>query len=409
MQSDEGFIITDVYLGLRQRAHVTIAVSRDFDGNYAVLKATLDPDRIFDNMSSLGGASEVSISIVNQSGVYQLVTPHIGTPLEASSFVPPASPAQGAREVNIGGKSFNYAYSWIPLADWALIVQPSPEMHPEGFFSGPLKKLFIIAIPLVLLMTWAVFNRANRSVALQMEADRSRIQLEHAAKLASVGELAAGIAHEINNPLAVINEEAGLIKDLMNPELGKVSPPEELIPHLDTIERSVFRCRDITHKLLGFVRKSEVELKSHDLGKIIDGVVDGFLGKKAEVSNVTVVREYDEAASPIGTDANQLQQVLLNLINNAIDALEGKPGKITIRTFLRAGQICISISDTGKGITSEQLGKIFLPFYTTKEVGKGTGLGLSVSYGIVTNLGGDIEVMSRVGKGSTFTIVLPKS
>jgi two-component system NtrC family sensor kinase len=295
------------------------------------------------------------------------------------------------------------------MAGWALIVQPLDETDSDGFFGGPLKRLFLIAIPLVLLMTWAVFNRANRSVALQMEADRSRIQLEHAAKLASVGELAAGIAHEINNPLAVINEEAGLIKDLMNPELGKVSPPEELIPHLDSIERSVFRCRDITHKLLGFVRKSEVELKSHDLGKIIDGVVDGFLGKKAEVSNVKIIREYDEAASTIGTDANQLRQVLLNLINNAIDALEEKPGKITIKTFVRAGQICIAISDTGKGITSEQLGKIFLPFYTTKEVGGGTGLGLSVSYGIVTNLGGDIEVMSRVGQGSTFTIVLPKS
>jgi two-component system NtrC family sensor kinase len=158
---------------------------------------------------------------------------------------------------------------------------------------------------------------------------------------------------------------------------------------------------------LGFVRKREVELKSHDLGKIIDGVVDGLLGKKAEVSNIEIVRDYGAATSPISTDANQLQQVLLNIINNGIDALEDKPGQITIRAVREEGTVRIAISDTGKGMTKEQLGKIFLPFFTTKPVGKGTGLGLSVSYGIVKNLGGDIEVKSRAGQGSTFTVVLP--
>ena len=332
-QTNAEFIITDIYLGFRQRPHFTIAVSRDFNGNYAVLKATLAPEKIYDYMSSLKGAGEVSISIVNQDGYYQLVTPHIGTPLESSSFVPPVEPGLGAQEINIGGSTFNYAYSWIPMADWALIVQPSPQSQPDGFLSGPQQRLFLIAIPLVLLLTWAIFNRANKLVALQMEADRTRLQLEHAAKLASVGELAAGIAHEINNPLAVINEEAGLIKDLMNPEFGQPSGTDELLPHLDTITKSVFRCRDITHKLLGFVRKDEVELRSYDLGKVIDGVVDGLLGKRPAVSNIEIVRNYGDRISEIETDANQLQQVLLNIINNAIDALEGQSGRIVIRTF----------------------------------------------------------------------------
>jgi len=406
-QTEEEFIITDIYLGFRQRPHFTIAVSRYFSGSYAVLRATLDPEKIYDYMSSLEGSSEVSISIVNQDGYYQLVTPHIGTPLETSSFVPPTEPSLGAQEVEIAGSTFHYAYAWIPMADWALIVQPSPGSQPEGFFSGPQQRIFLVAIPLVILLTWAIFNRANRLVELQLEADRTRLQLEHAAKLASVGELAAGIAHEINNPLAVINEEAGLIKDLMNPELGEPAGCEELIPHLSTIEKSVFRCRDITHKLLGFVRKSEMEMKNHDLGKVIDGVVDGLLGKKAAVSNIEIVRNYGPGTSPVHTDSNQLQQVLLNIINNGIDALEGQTGQITIKTFVRGQRICISISDTGKGMTKEQLGKIFLPFFTTKQVGKGTGLGLSVSYGIVKNLGGDIEVRSQPGQGSTFTILLP--
>jgi len=406
-ESNEKFIITDIYLGFRQRPHFTIAVSRDFDDGYAVLRATLDPEKIYDYMSSLEGASEVSISIVNNDGYYQLVTPHIGTPLEASSFVPPIEPALGAQEIKIGRSSFHYAYSWIRMADWALIVQPSLQSQPDSFFSGPQQRLFLIAIPLVLLLTWTIFNRANKLVALQMETDRTRLQLEHAAKLASVGELAAGIAHEINNPLAVINEEAGLVKDLMNPELGPPASTEELVSHLDTISRSVFRCRDITHKLLGFVRKDEVELRSYDLGKVIDGVVDGLLGKRPAVSNIEIVRDYGGRISEIETDANQLQQVLLNIINNAIDALEGKPGRIVIRTFARAKKVCIAISDSGMGIAAEQMSNIFMPFFTTKEVGKGTGLGLSVSYGIVKNLGGDIEVESSVGEGSTFTIVLP--
>ena len=406
-ETNEEFIITDIYLGFRQRPHFTIAVRREFNGTYAVLRATLDPEKIYDYMSSLEGASEVSISMVNEDGYYQLVTPHIGTPLETSSFVPPDEPRLGAQEIEIEGSSFDYAYSWLRMADWALIVQPTEQHRSRSFVSGPQWRLFLIAIPLVLLLTWAIFNRANKLVTLQMEADRTRLQLEHAAKLASVGELAAGIAHEINNPLAVINEEAGLIEDLINPEFGPTTETEELLPHLHTITKSVFRCRDITHKLLGFVRKEEVELRSYDLGKVIDGVVDGLLGKRPAVSNIEIVRNYSSQISEIETDANQLQQVLLNIINNAIDALEGQPGRIAIRTFARAKKVCIAVSDSGMGITAEQMSNIFMPFFTTKEVGKGTGLGLSVSYGIVKNLGGDIEVQSKVGEGSTFTILLP--
>lgn len=406
-QTNEEFIITDIYLGFRQRPHFTIAVRRDFNGTYAVLRATLDPEKIYDYMSSLEGASEVSISIVNKDGYYQLVTPHNGTPLEASSFVPPYEPRLGSQEIEIGASSFEYAYSWLRMADWALIVQPTEQLRSRGFISGPQRRLFLVAIPLVLLLTWTIFNRASKLVALQVEADRTRLQLEHAAKLASVGELAAGIAHEINNPLAVINEEAGLIEDLMNPEFGPPAGTQDLLPHLNTITKSVFRCRDITHKLLGFVRKDEVELRSHDLSEVIDAVVGGLMGKRLSVSNIEIVRNYSSQISDIETDANQLQQVLLNIINNAVDVLEGQPGRIAIRTFARAEEVCIAISDTGTGMTAEQMGKIFMPFYTTKEVGKGTGLGLSVSYGIVKNLGGDIEVQSSVGEGSTFTIVLP--
>ncbi|UCF36381.1 MAG: ATP-binding protein [Acidobacteriota bacterium] len=402
----DDFIITDIYLGFRQRPHFTIAVRRSVANRQYILRATLDPERIYAYIRSLEGDGEVFLSIVNTVGAYQLVTPHIGTLLERSSIVPPTEPRMGTQEIDLEGEAIFYAYTWLRMADWALIVQSARE-GPYDLLSGSNLYLALVTTPLVLLITLAAFNRASKLVELQREADRTQAQLEHASKLASVGELAAGIAHEINNPLAVINEEAGLIKDLMNPEFGEPTPPQKLIPYLNTIEESVLRCRDITHKLLAFVRKTNIELRPIQVEAVIDEVVDGLLAHELAVSNIHIHKRYSPAPLEISTDPNQLQQVMLNLLNNAVDALEGRPGTITIRTERGRKRVRISVTDTGKGMSEEQIGKIFLPFYTTKEVGKGTGLGLSVSYGIIKGLGGEIEVESRKGVGSTFTIILP--
>ena len=140
---------------------------------------------------------------------------------------------------------------------------------------------------------------------------------------------------------------------------------------------------------------------------VIDGVIDGLLGNEIEVSNLKVVRNYDPALPPLITDANQLQQVILNIVNNARDAIGSNPGEIVIATSRRGSRMVVSIRDNGGGMTPEVLEKLFVPFFTTKEVGRGTGLGLSVSYGIVRNLGGEIEVESIAGEGSTFKLVLP--
>jgi two-component system NtrC family sensor kinase len=125
------------------------------------------------------------------------------------------------------------------------------------------------------------------------------------------------------------------------------------------------------------------------------------------VSKISIDRQYDRSLSKLRTDANQLQQVILNIVNNAADAIGDKAGRITIKTMERGKNIVIAIGDTGCGMTPDQLEKVFLPFFTTKEVGKGTGLGLSVSYGIIRGLGGEIEVESTKDAGTTFRIVLP--
>lgn len=404
-EKPDNFVITDIYLGFRQQPHFTIAVSRVIDGQYIVLRATLSPEKLSDYISALEGSSEVFTSIVNKAGFYQVVTPHIGTPLETSSIVPPEAPRLGTDRVNLEGTSLTYAYSWLRTADWALTVQWSSP-RAGGLLSGHGILIIAVSVVCVLLIFLIIINRARKLVDLQMESDRNRAQLEHAAKLASVGELAAGIAHEINNPLAVISEEAGLIKDLMNPEFGYPVTNAELIPHLDNISESVFRCRDITRKLLKFVRRTEIDLQQHDIHRLIDGVVDGLLGHEMAVSNIEIIRRYDRNIPRIITDGNQLQQVVLNIINNSVDAIQG-PGTITVTTSCDNDMIHVGLADTGKGISPDQLDKIFLPFYTTKDVGKGTGLGLSVSFGIIRSLGGEIAVESTVGGGSTFTIKLP--
>jgi two-component system NtrC family sensor kinase len=400
------FIVTDIYAGFRQKPHFTIAVSRVTRLGFVVLRATLDPERINRYISSIEGSAEVLTSIVDREGRYQLVASSVGDPLTDAPFVPSQSPRQGAVRVDIGGNPVTYGYSWLNTVDWSLLVRRDTPTD-RGFYSGFPMKIIGFSAAAILIGFFVIVNRAKKRVELQHETDNSRAQLGHAAKLASVGELAAGIAHEINNPLAAINEEAGLMKDLMDPAFGEPVDPKELIPYLDSIHESVFRCRDITRKLLGFVRRTEMDFKVHNIHELIDDVVDGLLGREMEVSNIEVVRRYDESIPEIVTDGNQLRQVFLNILNNAIDAMEGKPGRVTISTEPIDGKVCIGLADTGKGMSQQQLNNIFVPFYTTKEVGKGTGLGLSVSYGIIKNLGGKIEVHSRLGEGSTFTIRLP--
>ena len=191
----------------------------------------------------------------------------------------------------------------------------------------------------------------------------------------------------------------------MNPEFATNTTFKDLDPHIQNIRDATFRCRDITGKLLSFVRKGDIELKHHNVHSLLNEIVDDFIGHEMFVSNIEIIKKYCDEIPEILTDGNQLKQVFLNIINNAADAIT-PPGKIIISTSIGTNSINVEIADTGKGISQENVDKIFLPFFTTKEVGKGTGLGLSVSYGIIKNLGGKIDVKSILGIGTTFTISL---
>ena len=252
---------------------------------------------------------------------------------------------------------------------------------------------------------------AHQQVEAEREAEMAG-QLAHAAKLAAVGELAAGIAHEVNNPLAIITEKVGLIQDLKDPQWGGELTDEELAEHLGDINEAAFRARDITRKLLAFVRQAEVTCEDCTVQSIVDEVVDDLLGSELQTSRIAVVKEYADDVPRIHVDRNKLLQVVLNLVKNAFDAMDVSNRSETLTVSTRRtpeDDVQIVVADTGGGIPEDKLDSIFMPFFTTKDVGRGTGLGLSVSKGIIEGMGGTISLESVEGEGATFTVTLPAS
>jgi two-component system NtrC family sensor kinase len=303
------------------------------------------------------------------------------------------------------------AVAWLQESDHAVVVRvPAKNAYAairRGH--GVLGGTFLFAMVLVVGITFRSTSRLVRHLE-QVDGFQHELrgQLFNAAKLASVGEMAAGVAHEINNPLAIIYEEAGALKDALDPELGGGELQEaELKERLDQICEATMRGRSITRKLLAFARQHDDAPELVDIHTLLDRVLD-MKGTELAVSNIEVVRDFCTDPPSVRATVNQLEQVLFNLLNNARDAIRGR-GRITVCTRVSGGLLHIDVQDTGCGMTADQMEKVFFPFFTTKAVGKGTGLGLSISYGIVKSHGGRIEVSSEVGEGTTFTVSLPIS
>ena len=227
-------------------------------------------------------------------------------------------------------------------------------------------------------------------------------------KLAAIGELSTGIAHEINNPLAIIRQEAEWIQHLLkNKEKLDAKAVGELKGALHQIVQQVDRCKDITHRLLDFARKRKPIIQAVEVNKIIEDMAL-LVEREAKHNKIQIIRDYEKNLPLIHSDGPQLRQVVLNLLNNAVQAID-KGGVVTVATRMAAEDtIDLMVSDTGCGIPEEHLEKIFDPFFSTKPEGRGTGLGLSICLGILQRLGGRISVVSTVGQGTTFTINLPR-
>ena len=402
--------VSDIYLGYRNKLHFTIGAKQVVDERPYVLRATLDPDKFNLFLMTINHGKGVQSALINAEGRFQLADPRAHDPQSLSNYIPPLDMPHGAETIANNGGSTLIAHAWLSEVRWALLVTEPLSLAYAQLYKA--RRIMLVSSTVILaLVVTAIWLSTRNLIAKARENAEKRDeltgQLLHASKLASVGELATGVAHEINNPLAIIVATTGVIKDMLNPEFNLTWTPQQIVDELKAIEAAVFRARGITQQLLDYGRKNRPRLASANVNNILEDVLSGFKERALALEDVDVVRDFDTGLPEIMVDSDQIRQVFLNLINNAGDAIKG-PGRITIATRQDEHAVRITVTDTGVGMNGEQIKKIFDPFYTTKEVGKGTGLGLSVSIGIVQSMGGTIEVQSLPGAGSAFTVVLPK-
>jgi PAS domain S-box-containing protein len=245
-----------------------------------------------------------------------------------------------------------------------------------------------------------IFTDLRPRLKMEKKLQETHVQLVSSEKMASLGKLAAGIAHEINNPLGgILIYSSLMMEDLPEDDLKRGD--------LSRIVQEAGRCKEIVRSLLEFARQTEPKMEPTDVNRAItDGLF--FLENQALFHNIQIIKKLDSGLPFVRGNAGQLKQVFMNIIVNAAEAIHGS-GTLTITTSHDARQkmVFMEFTDTGEGIAEENLTRIFDPFFTTKDVGKGTGLGLATSYGIIESHGGKISVKSEVGKGTTFTIELP--
>ena len=311
-----------------------------------------------------------------------------------------------------GLEVLKYIKSKYPKSEVILLTgHATTDSGVEGIKSGAFDYLSkpIELDHLVTKITQA-YEKILRLEAEQKEGEyRRKIEQQMIAteRLASLGTLAAGVAHEINNPLAVISESAGWMSQLLaKDELKDMYRRQDFEKALDKVGKSVERAKRITHQLLGFVRRSDSSVSEVNLSNLIDDAVQ-LVEHETRKRNIQIVRKMDSLPDTIWSDSYQIRQALVNLLTNAVHAV-GSEGSISISLEDLDDQLAITVRDNGEGIPRENLDKIFEPFFSTKSLGEGTGLGLFVTRGIIEKLGGSIEVESEIGQGASFCIRLPK-
>ncbi|WP_319587364.1 ATP-binding protein [uncultured Desulfobulbus sp.] len=407
--------ISDVFLGFRNTPHMVISVlhSNPFglDWLHYVLRASLDIDRLNNILSQMEVSGNGDAFLINQEGIIQTPSRHYGDVMKKFPLaVPPmADRTQVVEGQDHLGRDILTGYAYITGTPFILMVIKQKENLMQSWEAAGAKLLIFLAGS-VLAIVAVVVGICTYLVNSIYQADQKRLaslhQVEYANKMASIGRLSAGVAHEINNPLAIINEKAGLIKDLFTFRQEYASD-HRLIGLVDSIISSVERCATITRQMLNFARNIQVSVQKVSLKQVVNDVLE-FQTKEAGYRSITINVDIPDEIPEFFTDRGKLQQVFINLVNNAFAAMKDG-GKLDIisRPDDTGKRIVTTVNDTGCGIPPENIKKIFEPFFTTKSGSGGTGLGLSITYGLVKEIGGLIDIESIVGKGTTFIITLP--
>jgi len=406
-----GRYVSDVFTGYRGEPHFVVAVT---DANRGwMLRATINSALFNGLLASAEVGPDGDAFIINRQGELQAVSrlPSVNGG-ETEAVIPAEELA--AIESDFGATyhrhgNFLYATTWVNGHNWQLVLKTNIDSSLAQFYRAwnlGLLSILLAAVAILAVTTWLV-----RSMMGRIElADQQRMLLNNRVrevdKMALVGRLAASVAHEINNPLQIIGDQAGWIGELLEDEAeGQVINLVEYQAAVQKIKQHVGRASTITHRLLGFSRARGGQRSEVDINALVKETV-AFLESEARTHRITVRFALQADLPPVMTDASQLQQVMLNIVNNAVDAI-GDDGVISIRTSRQGGRLHIEFADSGPGLPPELLSKIFDPFFTTKKGGKGTGLGLSISRNIMHRLGGDIQAENGKQGGCRFTASLP--
>lgn len=407
-----GIYISDVFLGYRKFPHLIIAVMRREGKQSWILRATIDT-AMFEAMTKAAQVGEKGDAfIVNEQNILQ-TTPKLGKELlhEGPVFSYPRSQGTVVQKTEMGAREVLVGSAWLSNKRWLLIVTEDPAEELIPLLRARQITIAIGLLGLVLIVTGTILvarAMVTRLVRIDHEKAALDASLIQSGKMAALGKLAAGIAHEVNNPLAVIKEKAGWMRDLLAEEdIAASQNFAEFQKSIDKIDQHAERAKKVVHRFLGFARRMEPVSEMVDVNGVIDDTIT-LLENEARFRDIDIQTDFDERIPRILSDSAQLQQVFLNILSNAIDAI-GKNGEITAKTSYasKEKEVVVQIADNGPGIPKESLEKIFDPFFSTKEVGKGTGLGLSISYSIIEKLGGRIMVASEEKQGAKFTICLP--
>lgn len=405
--------ISDFFTGHRGVSHFVVTVTNGAPGTdtYWMLRASIDSEHLSNYITTVNTDVSTDMFLVGLDGTLRTPSSSHGT--MGDMYDPDiASKGQNVtlvdREEN--GSIVHAAITKLDGIPWILVLERRSDAYGDSWSRFQMQFIGIVII-CALVALYVIFRVTRVMLSMIQRADERRDQIlaeaQHTAKLASVGQLAAGVAHEINNPLAIINEKIGLIRDLTKFS-GDFAQRDRFLTLTEGAAVAVKRCRDITHRLLGFARRMDVEKESLQINDVIREVIS-FVEREALYRDIKMVLNLDASLPAIQSDRGQQQQIFLNIINNAMDAV-GKSGGVTITTTKKhPGLVSTTITDTGPGIPHNVMKHIFEPFFTTKlrNESSGTGLGLSITYGIVKKLCGQITVDSPPGEGATFTIDFP--
>jgi two-component system NtrC family sensor kinase len=417
----KGIYISDMFSGFREVPHFVIAVTRTENDGIWILRATIDTDAFRSLVEDVRIGKTGEVYLLNRQGVFQTSPRFSGQIMENAPF--PAGPIHEGIRVLVSKADTKetqqpfpgkiVATTWLDEPQWMLVVmQDYSEAFNEANRANVAILVFLhLSAATILIVTILITRYMIKLIRKRdIQADRLNRQLMQAGKLAAVGELSAGVAHEINNPLAIVLTERQILLDSAEqiPDLDDRFK-RQLTQSLDQMDLQVHRCKRITQNLLRFSRRTKPSIETVDLNAFIIEVIE-LVEREAKTSGIRFLSDLEENLPSLLSDPSQLQQVFLNMITNAIDAHDGKSyGIIHISTQSddQNQGVRVLFADTGSGIPSEYTAKVFDPFFTTKPPGKGTGLGLSICYSSIKQLGGDITVKSNQAEGTEFTIFLP--